>query len=108
MKYIFDNDMKIHEKIRNIRIAKGYTQEYVATKLNIDPANYGRIERGKTALTVERLEQLSKILDFDIASLFNDNQNINYSAEIINYLKKISQLQKELTEIAREINKKLK
>ncbi len=66
-------DMEIHEKIRIIRQSKSYTQENVADSLNIDTVNYGRIERGKAKLTVDRLFEICKILDTEPASLFQDN-----------------------------------
>ncbi len=67
--------MKIYEKIRTIRISKGYTQEYIAGKLNIDAVNYGRIERGQAKLPIERLMKIAEILEFDIKDLFSDNKN---------------------------------
>lgn len=57
----FDN-MKTHEKLRALRTAKGFSQQYVAHKLNLDPANYGRLERGEAKLTLDRLEQVLEIL----------------------------------------------
>lgn len=58
----FDN-MKVHEKLRALRNARGISQSYMADRLNIDAANYGRMERGQTQLTVERLNQILEILE---------------------------------------------
>lgn len=41
-------DMKYSgERIRQLRIKSGFTQEKVANALNIDQSYYGRIETGK-------------------------------------------------------------
>lgn len=75
----FDN-MKTHEKLRALRTAKGFSQQYVAHKLNLDPANYGRLERGEAKLTVERLEQVLEVFgvkleDFVLYPLPQNNNN---------------------------------
>ncbi len=62
--------MKIHEKIRLVRNYNGFTQEYVAECLNIDPVNYGRIERGQAKITVERLEQIAEIFGISLMELY--------------------------------------
>jgi transcriptional regulator with XRE-family HTH domain len=73
----FDN-MKTHEKLRALRTAKGFSQQYVAHKLNLDPANYGRLERGEAKLTVERLEQVLVILGVKLQDFFvADNTEFN-------------------------------
>jgi len=54
--------MKIGDKIRAIRTMKGYSQEYMAAKLHMSQSAYGKIERGKTDITVNRLKQVSDLL----------------------------------------------
>ena len=83
--------MKVNDRIRQIRISKSLTQEYVAEKLGIDTVNYGRIERGQASLTVDRLMQLSEIMEFDIIEIFESefkHDNANHR-EMIGYLDKI-------------------
>ena len=50
-----------HDKIRRIREAKDYKQEFMAAKLNISQRAYSSIENGQTQLTVERLFEIIKI-----------------------------------------------
>jgi len=38
-------------------------------ELAIDPVNYGRIERGKTKLTIDRLERIAQILGVELDEL---------------------------------------
>ena len=60
----------IVDKIRNIRKSKGISQEAMAFDLGIDYSTYGKIERGKIALTVERLVLISEILKVSVAEIF--------------------------------------
>jgi transcriptional regulator with XRE-family HTH domain len=57
--------LKLGEKIRKIRIEKGFSQEYVAEKLGISSPAFSNIERDKTQLTWDRIEDISKILNVD-------------------------------------------
>ena len=82
---------EIIDKIRNIRLSKGYTQEYIATKLGIDTVNYGRIERGQAKLPLDRFLKICEILEVKPEDLFNDSEN-----EIITYLKKIYEVEKQI------------
>ncbi|GJH40804.1 hypothetical protein RCZ04_13540 [Capnocytophaga sp. HP1101] len=59
-----------HDKIRKIREAKDYKQEFVAAQLNISQRAYSSIENGKTQLTVERLFEIIKILDTSLPEIF--------------------------------------
>ena len=75
---------QILEKIRNIRLSRGYTQEYMGEKLGIDTVNYGRIERGKSKLSLERFIKICEILEVSPGDLLNSEKE-----EVIEYLKKI-------------------
>ncbi|MBE9586093.1 helix-turn-helix transcriptional regulator [Mucilaginibacter sp. JRF] len=55
--------------IRKQREAKNYTQEYLAAKLKISQNAYSKIELGYTKITLERLFQISDILETNITSL---------------------------------------
>jgi len=59
-----------HDKIRRIREAKDYKQEFMAAKLNISQRAYSSIENGQTQLTVERLFEIIKILDTSLPEVF--------------------------------------
>lgn len=82
--------MDLTEKIRFFRSLKGWTQENIAEKLEISTCAYARIERGETDVNLSRLQQISNILETDLASLFSlDKKNIfnltkNRSNEIVN------------------------
>lgn len=69
----------IGEKIRTIRTAKGYSQDYVVNLLNIKQPAYSDIETDKTKLNLERAQEIANILEIDVAELlpFDSNQIFN-------------------------------
>ncbi len=70
----------IGNKIRQIREAKKYSQEYIATKLNISQNAYSKIENNQTKLTLERLKEIAKALDTtELELIQNDFPVINFT-----------------------------
>jgi transcriptional regulator with XRE-family HTH domain len=61
---------QILENIFKIRKRKGYSQENMAYDMGIDITTYGKIERGKISLTVNRLEQIAKVLKVKVSDLY--------------------------------------
>ena len=53
----------IYEKIKELRIEKGYSQKFVANYLKIDRSNYSKYELGKLELGLEMLKQLCLLYD---------------------------------------------
>ena len=64
---------KFTETILNRIILKrkslSYSQEYIAYKLGICQEAYGKIERGQTELTTNRLYKIAEVLDIDVLTL---------------------------------------
>ncbi len=67
--------MAIHEKIRLLRLAKGWTQEETANKLQMSANGYRSIERGKTDANLSRLKQIAEVFEMNLADLFNADYN---------------------------------
>lgn len=80
-----------HFKIKKVRELKNLTQEYMATQLDISTRAYSKIESGETQLTINRLNDISRILEvdpidllgFESVNIFNNstqegNIGINY------------------------------
>lgn len=59
----------LSEKIRQIRLQKGLSQENMADMLGLSTTAYGDIERGRTELSVSRLENVAKLLDVQLPEL---------------------------------------
>ena len=86
--------MHVSEKIRKIRVMKGFSQDYMASQLKMTQTNYSKIEQGDTReMTVARLEKIAKVLEvtpgdilnFDEKQVFNstfNNQGDGYSGNI--------------------------
>ncbi len=95
---------RIGEKIRKIREFKGLKQGNIAEKMGMTVNGYGKIERGETTISIERLEQISnalgitvlELLHFDEKVVFNI-QNMDHSAPngiVHNY--PVSKIEREL------------
>ncbi|MES2111844.1 MAG: helix-turn-helix transcriptional regulator [Bacteroidota bacterium] len=73
----------IMQNIRGIRIAKQYSQDYVAAKLNISQNAYSKMELGYTEVSVERLLKLVGILEVDIVELLSPEMPVRIAPNII-------------------------
>lgn len=63
--------MKINDKIRFIRMEKGWSQEIMAEKLNMALATYSNIERGITNIQNSRLEQIAGVFGMELMELLS-------------------------------------
>jgi transcriptional regulator with XRE-family HTH domain len=61
----------VQQSLRKYRLEKNYSQEYMAFQLNLSQTSYGRIENGKTPLTIEMLEKILLILNIDLLVFLN-------------------------------------
>ncbi len=77
----------IGKKIRTIRELKGYSQEYVAGKLDIAQNTYSKIESNQTKLNTDTLERIAEILEVSINDLLSEEpivlnfNGINHGAQ---------------------------
>jgi len=67
--------METHEKIRFIRMFKGWTQEEMAEKLGMALNGYAKIERGEVDINTARLKQIAEVLGINKAQLEGLNEN---------------------------------
>lgn len=68
--------MELGIKIKKIRESKNYTQEYMSNKLNISQNTYSKIETGGIKLTVDRLKQISEVLDVSLEDILNNESQV--------------------------------
>ena len=59
-------------KVRMLREGIGFSQEYVANKLEISQQAYYKLEKNPDSATLERLRQLSEVLGVSINSIVGD------------------------------------
>ena len=66
---------KFAKKLKILREINNYTQEYVATILDISQNAYSLIEKGTTKVTLDRIETLAELYKVTPSELvsFNDN-----------------------------------
>lgn len=95
--------MELHDKIKFVRLSQNLTQGYVADELNIDVANYSRLERGETSISTDRLSKIASILEVNITNLLEDDK----SEEAIDITKIMQQYLAEILEELKSINNKL-
>ncbi|GAB2641913.1 hypothetical protein GCM10027035_39810 [Emticicia sediminis] len=74
--------MNTGEKIRQIRLLKGFSQENMADMLGISTTAYGDIERNKTELTISRATEIAKVLGVGIVDLIDiELHSVDFSME---------------------------
>lgn len=66
--------MQSNEKIKLMREMNNWTQEDVAEKLGMSTTGYAKIERGQTAMSVDKLKQIAQIFNINVAQLLDDNE----------------------------------
>jgi transcriptional regulator with XRE-family HTH domain len=73
----------IGNKIRKVRELKGFTQDFMAGKLEMSQRAYSKIENNDIKLDWGRIEDISKILDIEPTDLvsFDDNLVFNNSPQ---------------------------
>ena len=87
------------KKLKQIREAKGLTQQKLAELCNMETTSIGMIEIGKRGVSFDKLSLLSEHLDVDFDELFNFKQD--FSLE-----KSDNELLSKLGKIARSFNGK--
>ncbi|MEI7586623.1 helix-turn-helix transcriptional regulator [Runella sp.] len=78
--------MDIIERIIELRKKKGFTQSLMAEKLGIAPNNYGKIEKGITEMTVNRLNQIAEILSVSVIEILTGEQQAAQDSERVKEL----------------------
>ena len=83
--------MALNEKIRELREVKGWSQEFMAEKMEMSTSGYARLERGESKLDWEKLEKVAAIFKIDILQLIEAEekgltiqQNIGFSESTSN------------------------
>lgn len=99
----------ITKRIKNLRLKKGYSQDYMAKQLCISQSAYAKLETGKTYTWATHLEKLCEALEVQPEDLVKQEQVIinqnqkggnSNNAYIINQLseKLIEQYEKRLAD----------
>ena len=86
-----DSNYNVGNRLREIRVSKGLSQEHVAHIANVTPAYFGQVERGTKNVTVRTLEKICNALNISLAEFFSpaqreDKDIDNISMQIVNQL----------------------
>jgi transcriptional regulator with XRE-family HTH domain len=73
----------VGEKIRQLRLLAGLSQENIAEEIGMSHGNFGKIERGEIDINTQHLFAVAKALKVDVTDLFDFN-NTNATKEIKN------------------------
>ncbi len=117
MNSVSSQGIKIGNKLRQLRMNRGYSQEYIAEILGVSQKTYSNMENDKTNISIEVLKKIAEEYKVDMIELLSDGkvvvqhnnfsdtsslQGIIYnhtSDELINQLKlRIEDLKKSLVE----------
>jgi transcriptional regulator with XRE-family HTH domain len=83
----------IGNRIKKLRMLKGWTQEYVADYLCISQPTYARIENGKNKTWLNHIDKLCKLYNISAHHLFQFETPMHSTTEIL-----IRQLERRITE----------
>jgi transcriptional regulator with XRE-family HTH domain len=100
--------IQLAEHVRTLRVAQGYSPEYVAKRLHVSQQSYSLIERNPEECSFKRLKELAQVLNVEFLTLIGEEEtfiqtNLNQSggnaatkmvvqagegfAELVSYLK---------------------
>lgn len=63
---VYPKTTHVLKKIKRMRESKGYSQEYMAFKLQIQQSTYHKLESGKTRLKLVHFLKILETLEIDI------------------------------------------
>lgn len=104
------NEIELANNIRKIRRDKGFSQEYLATCLQLSQQAYQKIENGSTKISINHLTEIAVALEVDLNKLVQPKENgkkLNPSVREINDTLTLLQHQSEEISYLRSQNERL-
>jgi transcriptional regulator with XRE-family HTH domain len=77
------NSRQLGEKLKNIRMENGFSQEDVARMLQISRSSVVQIEKGNRQLSAIELSMLSKALSFSVDEFLSAEYNVSTTSAIV-------------------------
>lgn len=84
--------MGLGEKLKQARLNKSFTQDFMADMLNVSQKTYSNFENNKTTPDFSQIEQIAKVLEISVLDFLTDdrvtinNTNGDHSGFIYNNL----------------------
>ncbi len=100
--------MAIHDKIRELRKEKNWTQAELAKKLEMHPVNMTKLEQGKNMPSADTLIRLSEIFNVSIDYLLSEEvqkreSTILKDKELLETFAKVERMDSRSKEIVKEL-----
>lgn len=73
----------LNENIKNLRKSRGYTQEELASKLNVVRQTVSKWEKGYSVPDAEMLKKLADIFDTDVSQLLGSTIEQDLSVDVV-------------------------
>ena len=92
------NFEKIGQKIKEVRIARNLTQEYIANTVGINTSHISNIETNKTKVSLNTLVLICKVLDVSVDYILGEdlsNPSLAIDREILRELQNFDKEKKE-------------
>lgn len=64
--------VRFGERIKQLRLSKGLSQEKFAISINMDRTYYASVENGKRNISIMNIEKIAKGLDISLEELFRE------------------------------------
>lgn len=94
--------MKIGEKLQFLRKLKGFTQEEIASKLNMERRSYANLENNTTKIDISRMNQIARIYGIEVEEILNFDTNKAFDQCFNKNAKNIFPLEKLKSETSNE------
>lgn len=65
--------MEVHEKVNQLREAKGVSQTFMAKQMRLSVSGYNMKEHGKRRFSIEEIVEVSNILGVQTSYFFEDS-----------------------------------
>lgn len=112
--------MEVIIKIKEIRRQRGYSQSFVAKRLNISQRAYSKIELNETSLNWKKMEKIAQVLNIGVWEILDIKKSVKSNADNEvkkpepqdNQQKKIHELEEKVAQLEsnlikfRKVNKK--
>lgn len=96
-----DDNFKIAQRLRELRKSCGYSQDYVAIKLNTNITRISLIENSKTTVDALEILRFSRLYNVDVREILLDRDNfescyhLSETQDILDSFKKLDTILKE-------------
>jgi transcriptional regulator with XRE-family HTH domain len=71
-----NQSVKIGNRLKELRINKGYKQEYLAEILEISQKTYSNMENDKSTISIDTLKKIADEYKIDLVDLLHDEKTI--------------------------------